>query len=156
MNKKIAITIIIVIIIIDIIFISATYLITNHKKENKPKEPEFGIKNENENIYKEHCQNNLCFKITEFNLVEDYGGYEITITNKGTTNIDNGIKNLLFSTPSGQIKSLITFDVKAKQKIKTEVTFDNKDLINATDYSIISLTKDELDYFNKINEDEKS
>ena len=95
------------------------------------------IPNENDTNYEEHCLDNLCIKIGDFNLVEDYGGFSLTITNKGSETIASGFKNIIFSTPNGDIKLFFNHpELEPLKSIETEMTFENKDLIDAVDYRL--------------------
>lgn len=95
------------------------------------------IPNESDANYEEHCLNDLCIKIDEFNIVEDYGGFSLTITNKGTDTIPASFKNIIFSTPDGEVKLFFYHaELNSGQSIETEVTFENKSLIEATDYKL--------------------
>lgn len=95
------------------------------------------IPNRNNANYEEHCLNNLCIKIGEFNIVEDYGGFSLTITNKGTDIIPANFKNMIFSTADGEVKLFFYHpELAAEEFIETELTFENKALIKATDYKL--------------------
>ena len=150
-NKKIIISILVVILII-VLGLGIFYWLKEDTQKpveeppiQEPNNPDNNgetdglnkIENESEANYKEHCVNNLCITIGSFAMFDDYGGFSLKIINKGDSTIAANFKNIIFSTAEGDVKLFFYHpELESGKSIETEITFENKAIIQATDYKL--------------------
>lgn len=114
-------------------------------KNNNINNTEVPNQNDNPKNYEEHCLDGLCTKINEFSYIDGYGGFSIIISNKTEQSIEEGFRNIIFSTPTGEFKTFIYHkELLPDESIETFVTFTNKDFMYATNYELMEPTEEEL------------
>lgn len=152
-KKKVVISLIIVVLISIIlvfclIFFKKGSNITEIPQQETPiieVENITEIINENEEIYKEKCINNLCTQINDFRCMEGYGGIILTISNKSDEIISSRFTNIIFSTPDREIKTFIyNKELNPGESIETWISFTDLSYIEATNYRLEEPSLDEL------------
>lgn len=109
--------------------------------------------NQNDANYNEHCLEGFCTIIMDFSYREGYGGFSLTILNKTNSVIEKGFKNIVFSTPNGEVKKYFYYDtLEVDAIVTTEITFTDESIMNATDYEIVEPTLEELmEYYSNMS-----
>lgn len=95
----------------------------------------------------QHCLSELC--ITELEIVNDSSNIEVvngTLTNESNQTIPAGCFKVTFELNSDNItKNFCYLELKPNQSVPLELQHQEKKLINAIDYKIEPLSKEELE-----------
>lgn len=101
--------------------------------------------NTQSSVLEEHCFEGICYTITELSYVYDAGSLMVNMHNDGTVDLPSGYVKFVFTTPSGNVDVLVNHpDLSASNSSMTETLFENESLLQATDYTIVALTAEEL------------
>ena len=155
-NKKVIIFLSLFLIIVLVGF--SIFFIEKNKNENEhiddvPKqeeqlEPKYEfeiLENEHSSIYDEHCLNELCIELSTMFYREGYGGMTLNVVNKSDEIKGKEFMNIIFITQNGDLKKFFYHDeMDAHESYLTEITFTEKEIIEATNYRLEEPSSEEL------------
>jgi cytoskeletal protein RodZ len=154
-KEKIKIVIIVIIVIIVcVILLGIGILFASKHKSNKTIENNTNeqeqvndvVENTTSNMYEEHCLNNFCVVVNSFKLNDDEseGVISFTITNKNRKTIEGGLKKIKLEYGDESEEMFFSyFSLDVDENLDIEITFNNTNLINATDYELLEPTSEE-------------